>query len=80
MSAKDLLHLRIEDITDEAAQLILDGLNEAEWSHVETLTPDQVTQLNRALQEDYEGRTVPHNEVVRRLNQKWGLNLPELHQ
>ncbi len=52
---------------EEAAQLLLEWIDEVEWASVGPLTPEQLARLDKALAQDRAGRVVPHEEFLRRI-------------
>ena len=66
MTVKELLHRKVDDMSEEAAELLLEWIDEAEWADMGPLTPEQLAQLDRAMAQTDAGRVTPHVEVLRR--------------
>lgn len=67
MTVKETLHQRIEEMSQEEAEIFLSWLEPSDWPDIEPLTPEQLARLDRALEQDRLGKVVPHEEVLRRL-------------
>ncbi len=66
MTAKQLLHERIEELTEEEAIDWLGLFEESRPADREPLTPEEIAHIERGLADLREGRKVPHEEVLRR--------------
>jgi hypothetical protein len=66
MTAKALLHRRVDDMSEEEAEFFLGGLFTDQDFEFPPLSPEDMARIDRALEQDRQGRVVRHEEFLRR--------------